>query len=245
MKDLVLAPFEMYRRATQQLQIGPPAAVISILRPVQFTEVYIPLLWAHLLLHPTATTMYTDDVFGQELQDILAFAIGKTKQQICDGLSYTPQNKTPIAYTTSAPDESKAAYALLAKSHHDLMTAHRFLIPVHAKPEQILFDAVEEGKQSQHLDYIDALCPVRYNWVFESLHTDISKIDPLEPGSYDTYHDLDVHRHITHLLSRPDTVNDLLKPLRTGSRVEEIFPGEHKGVIVYDLQEAGRIKGYF
>jgi hypothetical protein len=244
--DLVLAPFEMYRRDMRQLQIGTPAAVISILSPVQHTERYIPLLWAHLLLHPTATTMYADDVFGQELQDMLAFAIGKTKQQIFDGLSYTPQEQTPIVYSPFAePSASKTAYALLAKSHYDLMTAHRFLIPVHAKPEEILFDAIEEGNQSQHLDHIDALCPVRYNWVFESLHTDISKIRVLQQGLYDTYHNIDVHRHITHLLSTPGTENDLLKPLHTGSRVAEILPGTRTGVIVFDQQEAGRINGYF
>jgi hypothetical protein len=47
------------------------------------------------------------------------------------------------------------------------------------------------------------------------------------------------------LLSTHATVDDLLKPLRTDDTVAEISPGTRSGVIVFDVQEAGRVNDYF
>lgn len=237
-KDLVLQPFYLYRHTMQSLNTGAPTTVISKLRPVKNLHDFVPLMLAHLLVQPPDVTMYIDCAVD-DLEQILAFAASKTKQQIFAGLKY---ERAPTPITHDAP--VGAAYADLAKSHYDLMMAHRFVIPYHAKPEQILFDPIPAGGHSQHLDFIDALCRVRYNWVFDTINplTNPSKIHGIKPDEVNTYHVIDVHRHITHLMGTED---DLLKPLHTGCRVQEMYLNPRSGVIVFDVQEVGRIKNYF
>jgi hypothetical protein len=197
----------------------------------------------HLLVRPDLP-LYADVNYSKKLEDILAFAVGLPPQDVISAVGYNTidPDESPITHTKSST-QFTAAYAIIAAAHHDLMQTHKFIIPATATQEHILFDALTPGKDSQHLDYIAAVCDVRYNWVFDPKRAPGYDAGQLTPAA--TYHDIDVHRHITHLQSSSATRSDLLKKLSTGWHVNEIGGTKRRGVIVFDVQEHGRFQKHF
>ena len=237
--ELVVRPLKIYQMSHLNLT-ATHEAVISRSQHQDNFQYYMPLTYVHLYVHPKP--VYLDTNFaGTDIESMLAFVVGRGQNTIIQTLPYTPQNS--IIFTLPAAPPANA-YAQLAASHHALMKAHAFVIPDRATEEEILFDPIDAPGHSKHLDYIGALCTVRYNWVFDlkSRHADIRAIK--EPAADAPCHEIDVYRHIIHLNSSDKTgPSKVLKPLYTGCYVQDVVT-KRKGVIVFDVQERGRGK-YF
>jgi hypothetical protein len=243
-RDLIVKPLTMYRHNCTQMGVADhdPKGVADQLQAVisrswqNNIDVYLPLAYVHLLVRPTAPH-YADVAYGNLLQDILKYAVGQQQAYIVQSLQFTDQ--TTLIQNSNPPN--MLGIVSLCQEHHDLMLAHKFVFPENATQQEILFDEIEDGAQSQHNDYIAALCDVRYNWVFTREHKAAWNLVPL--GNNATFHEIDVHRHITHFQATHDTKSDLLKPLSTGFHVTD--SAGRKGVIIFDFQSFGRLHEYF
>jgi hypothetical protein len=239
LEQLIERPLAMYRNTLilLGLQKQQPAAVISRIYPVAF-EAYMPLAYVHLFVRPESP-LYIDTQFNTEVQTMLLFAVGRDERYIIEHLPYTPQK----TYTVMKVDDaSPQAYALLATAHYDLMMNYAFVTPSDASPEEILFDALAPVQHSRHRDHIAAVCDVRYNWVFDPAYAPVWVPTQALPADA-PFHAIDVHRHITHLQSSPNTQSDLMKTLSTGFHVTG--KAGQRGVIVFDVQAHGRANGLF
>jgi hypothetical protein len=236
--ELVTKPLGLYRNTLRLMQLDKdPITVINRSWHADI-QTYMPLAYAHLLLLPSCL-FYADVAYNDLLQGMIAFAVGQTKQSIIAQLLYTDKT-TPIEHPDRAPSSTQA-YKLLGEAHYALMMVYKFVIPENATQDTILFDAIEAGTAVQHEDHIAALCHVRYNWVFDTAYAPIwAPAQQLLPNA--PYHAIDVHRHITHLQSKPGTPNDLTKRLSPGFYVTD---NNRTDVIIFDVQVHGRADALF
>jgi hypothetical protein len=238
---LVVKPLELYRSCCVTMAFKGAAVLSRIWH--QNIDTYKPLTYVHLLVQPSLP-LYADVQFSAELEDTFAAVLSLPQADIIDNLLHTKMTDDPI---TRGPvlKTSDKSWEQLANAHYDLMMQYKFVIPENAKQEEILFDAVTQTQpHSQHRDYIAAVCDVRYNWVFDTARAPTWQPQPqqaLAPSA--SYHQIDVHRHITHLQSAPGAPSDLLKRLSTGFHVTDNAGRE--GVIVFDVQEHGRANKLF
>ncbi len=238
-RDLIVKPLTLYRHNCRQLGVPEMPTPTVISRSWQANiAVYLPLAYVHLLVQPT-TSHYADVAYDGLLQDILKYAVGRTQAYIVGSLIFS--NETTLIRHPDPVDMT--GIRSLCDTHYNLMVDHKFVFPANATQQQILFDAIEDGEHSQHLDYIAALCDVRYNWVFTREHQAAWHLLPLKPDA--PFHQIDVHRHITHLQAAHDTKSDLLKPLSIGFHVTDSADPKRKGVIIFDVQSYGRLHEYF
>jgi len=239
---LLSKPITMYRECVRKLNLTPQAVLSRICPPKMKTNLYMPLLYVHLFVQQNYP-IYIDTTFNDTVQEILAFVVGAKQQEAIDSLTYTQNIDSAVTLPQYTPT---LAYTLLANEHHKLMKTHKFVIPEKATEEQILFhDFDASHTSSQHLDYIDAICEVRYNWVFDlkSGHANLSMITRPAPGA--NYHDIDVYRHITHLGATAATPKDFWQKLLTGAYVTETVGAQRSGIIIFDVEEHGRYYNYF
>jgi hypothetical protein len=208
----------------------------------QNIDTYKPLTYVHLLVQPSLP-LDADVQFSTELEDTFAAVLSLPQADIIDNLLHAKTTDDPITRGPALKASDKS-WEQLANAHYDLMMQYKFVIPENAKQEEILFDAVTAAQpRSQHRDYIAAVCDVRYNWVFDPKGAPGYDAGPLTPAA--TYHDIDVHRHITHLQSSSATSSNFLKKLSTGWYVLEIGGAKRRGVIVFDVKEHGRYNTLF
>jgi hypothetical protein len=241
--ELVMKPLHLYHQVYGKLLQNKKIATETVISRSHHASLnYIPLAYVHLLVQPEVP-LYADVNYNKTLEDILAFAAGISVRDVMTSVLYnnTDPNEPPITHDTSATP-LPVAYEIIAGAHYDLMKNHNFVIPETATQEHILFDALAPGQHSQHLDYIAAVCDVRYNWAFDPAHGYICDTVNVAPNTHEA---IDILRHITHLQSPSDTQSKFLKKLSTGWHVTEIGGAKRKGVIVFDVQEHGRFNVLF
>jgi hypothetical protein len=231
-RALVEQPLELYRTTCLQLNLTPNAVLSRIRHAPSVIDIYKPLAYVHLLVRPGGP-LYADAEF-QDLETEFAAMVGLKQQLIIDALMFIKTGNECIKRSPVLKASSKD-YELLATAHYDLMMKYKFVIPENATQEEILFDTVTQTqRRSPHRDHIAAVCDVRYNWVFDTAHAPVWT--PAQPLPSDApYHQIDVHRHISHLQSAPGAQSDLWKRLSIGFHVTDNAGRE--GVIVFDVQE--------
>jgi hypothetical protein len=244
--EMVTRPLALYQRSMRSVFRDPDAVIIR--SPTSGNDLLpsVPLTYAQLLVRPQ-THVYTDTHFDDgDIEKMLAFVVGRTHQDI---LASLPHDTSKTNVFMIEDDPPSGSYTRFANTHYALMMDHKFVIPPLATQEHILFDVIPTGtNNSQHLDYIDAVCQVRYNWVFIQSNKDasIASITPPEPGKDATYHVIDVYRHVVHLQNTTGMAPRVMNRLHVVCNVTWTANGAaHTGIIVFDVQERGRVKGYF